>query len=55
MSFGGACTSRNHHLDEDMDYICTSGCGKENREALEDHLNEVTDWSNLWEKNSGGG
>ena len=55
MSFGGSCDSRGHHLDEPMDLVCTSGCGKENREALEDHLNEVTDWNTLWQHNSGGG
>ena len=55
MSFGGSCDSRGHHLDEPMDLVCTSGCGKENREALEDHLNEVTDWDTLWQHNSGGG
>ena len=55
MSFGGACDSRSHHLTERMDYVCTSGCGKENRELLEFHLNEVTDWNTLWERNSGGG
>ena len=55
MFFGITCTSRSHHLDEDMDYVCTSGSGRNNSEAVEDHLNKVTDWSTLWEKNAGGG
>ena len=54
-SFGGSCYSGSHYLHQKKEAICTSGCARTNREALLDHLDEVTNFSTLWEKNSGGG
>ena len=45
-SFGGPCNSGAHFLHQEEDAIYTTGCEKTNREALVDHLDEVTDFTN---------